>query len=345
MKTKDLLPEKMAVGPFFWEETDMIENWNDVHIVPEFSDQGVDCYRLAGGSFINEYYIVSEAETRKLMNHPEVVGYEVYASLVTATSQMMYYLKEQKKITSANILSILRGALNYPLEESCYKEHIRVHDISFMSSERVFGENDEMSLDIKYCKLTMVPNSTLMIGDIIASGETLVQCLRYVTDYYRKQGAKLRNILLFTIGGTQGIEILEKLTGEIRTYWPDFEGFITVYYEGVFSCYEEGDKGVSGINRALIDFYWKGGIVAPEFRRQTLSMQNPLFEKCTIYDGGARRYCLRDIARLTRAQRLSQDEGINLSGIARILVLEEENRQLRREVKRMQTGERFRRRP
>ena len=69
-----------------------------------------------------------------------------------------------------------------------------------------------------------------------------------------------------------------------------FEGFITVYYEGVFSCYEEGDKGVSGINRALIDFYWKGGIVAPEFRRQTLSMQNPLFEKCTIYDGGARRY-------------------------------------------------------
>ena len=170
----------------------MIENWNDVHIVPEFSDQGVDCYRLAGGSFVNEYYIVSEAETRKLMNHPEVVGYEVYASLVTATSQMMYYLKEQKKITSANILSILRGALNYPLEESCYKEHIRVHDISFMSSERVFGENDEMSLDIKYCKLTMVPNSTLMIGDIIASGETLVQCLRYVTDYYRKQGAKLR---------------------------------------------------------------------------------------------------------------------------------------------------------
>ena len=290
MKTKDLLPAKWQSVPFFREETDMIENWNDVHIVPEFSDQGVDCYRLAGGSFVNEYYIVSEAETRKLMNHPEVVGYEVYASLVTATSQMMYYLKEQKKITSANILSILRGALNYPLEESCYKEHIRVHDIRFMSSERVFGENDEMSLDIKYCKLTMVPNSTLMIGDIIASGETLVQCLRYVTDYYRKQGAKLRNILLFTIGGTQGIEILEKLTKEIRTYWPDFEGFITVYYEGVFSCYEEGDKGVSGINRALIDFYWKGGIVAPEFRRQTLSMQNPLFEKCTIYDGGARRY-------------------------------------------------------
>lgn len=268
----------------------MIDHWNQVQLLSEFSDQGVDCYRL-DGNFLNEYYVVSEAETRKLMNHPEVVGYEVYTSLVNATSQMMYYLKEQKKITSANILAILRGALNYPLEESCYREHIRVHDISFMSCERVFDESGAISgLAMKYCKLATVNNSTLMIGDIIASGETLVQVLRYVTDAYRRNNAKLRNIVLFTIGGTRGIELLERLTAEIREYWPGFEGFITVYYEGVFSCYEPGDLGVSGINRALIDFYWKGGIIAPAFRRQTLSMQNPLFEKCTIYDGGARRY-------------------------------------------------------
>ena len=61
-------------------------------------------------------------------------------------------------------------------------------------------------------------------------------------------------------------------------------------------------------------------------------------ELANIHPQTLRQY-LRDIARLTRAQRLSQDEGINLSGIARILVLEEENRQLRREVKRMQTGD------
>jgi hypothetical protein len=46
----------------------------------------------------------------------------------------------------------------------------------------------------------------------------------------------------------------------------------------------------SGINLPDVDFYWKGGIVAPEFRRETLSMCSPLFEKCIIYDGGARRY-------------------------------------------------------
>ncbi|MCI1984794.1 MAG: helix-turn-helix transcriptional regulator [Bifidobacteriaceae bacterium] len=51
--------------------------------------------------------------------------------------------------------------------------------------------------------------------------------------------------------------------------------------------------------------------------------------------GGARRYSLRDVQRLTQAQHLSQDESINLAGITRILALMEENRQLKRQVKRL----------
>ena len=108
-----------------------MKNWDNVVLVPEFDEQGVACYRLEGGDYENEYYVISEAESRKLLNTPEIVGYEVYNCLVSSTSQMLYYLKEQKKVTTANILSILRGALNYPLEEACYREHIRVHDISF----------------------------------------------------------------------------------------------------------------------------------------------------------------------------------------------------------------------
>ena len=56
-----------------------------------------------------------------------------------------------------------------------------------------------------------------------------------MTEHYRKQGAKLRNIILFTIGGFKGIEIMERLTEEFREFWPEFEGFIGVYYEGMFN--------------------------------------------------------------------------------------------------------------
>ena len=45
--------------------------------------------------------------------------------------------------------------------------------------------------------------------------------------------------------------------------------------------------------------------------------------------GRGRRYSLRDIATLREVQRLSQDEGVNLAGIKRILELEAEVERLR----------------
>jgi MerR family transcriptional regulator, heat shock protein HspR len=51
--------------------------------------------------------------------------------------------------------------------------------------------------------------------------------------------------------------------------------------------------------------------------------------------GGGRRYSLRDIATLREIQRLSQDEGINLAGIARILALKERVARLAEEVTRL----------
>lgn len=120
------------------------------------------------------------------------------------------FFMDSGRITNANILSILRCALNYPLEESCYREHVRVHDISFLSSERIFENEEVTGLEIRYSRLAMVPGSTLLTGDIITSGETLIHCLRYVLDYYRKNHASLRNIIIFTTGGTKAIEILEK---------------------------------------------------------------------------------------------------------------------------------------
>ena len=264
----------------------------NVRLVPSFDLDGVSAYHLEGGNFQNRYYVVSEEGTRKLLNSPEVVSYEVYTCLLKATGRMIRHFARREMLTSANILSILRGALNYPLEESCFNEGVRVHDISFLSSERVFHNDEIAGLEIKYSKLAMVPDSTLMIGDIVATGETLIHCLRYVTDHYRRHGAKLRNIILFTIGGDTGIKVMEELTSEIRSFWPDFEGFITVFYEGVFSCYQ--DKGVSGINLPNVDFYWKNGVIAPEYREQTLNRRDTLFEKCIIYDGGARRYEISD---------------------------------------------------
>ena len=48
-----------------------------------------------------------------------------------------------------------------------------------------------------------------------------------------------------------------------------------------------------------------------------------------------RRYSARDIARLRLVQRLSQDEGVNLEGIRRILTMQDELDELRRRLEDM----------
>lgn len=57
-----------------------MKNWDNVVLVPEFDEQGVACYRLEGGDYENEYYVISEAESRKLLNTPEICRFMRYTT-------------------------------------------------------------------------------------------------------------------------------------------------------------------------------------------------------------------------------------------------------------------------
>lgn len=248
---------------------------------------GADIYRLESDSFSNRYYIISTAGTRRLMASPEVVGFDAYSSMLEGTQAGISFIKSE--LTSpVDILTILRGGLNYPLEECCYRAGVQVNDMSFLSCERIIENGAIKGLDIKYDKLSISEDMILMIGDIVASGDTLRRCLDKVVDRFEKKGGSIRRIVFFTIGGTKAVFHMEALAERIRTVWPSFEGFDCFFYEGIFSVYE--DKGSTGVNTPDIDFYWNNGVVAPEFRNYVLDYGDALFEKCIIYDGGARRY-------------------------------------------------------
>jgi MerR family transcriptional regulator/heat shock protein HspR len=75
---------------------------------------------------------------------------------------------------------------------------------------------------------------------------------------------------------------------------------------------------LSGMHPQTLRQYDRLGLVVPRRRR-----------------GGGRRYSLRDVATLREIQRLSQEEGINLAGIARILSLQQQVDQLSAEVEKL----------
>ena len=245
-------------------------------------------YELHGPHFSNRYYLLSGAGTRQLMAYPEVVGFDSYLSMLPATVAALRHLFPQGKGGDVDILTILRGGLNYPVEEACFRNGIRVRDIHFVSCERIIENHIITGLDIKYEKIRVGRDRTLVIGDIIATGDTLRLCLGQVVDRFRRRGGSIRKIIFFTIGGTRAIDLMEKMAVEVREVFPEFEGFECFFYEGVFTVYE--DTGATGINVPDIDFGWKGGCITPEFRRFVLGHPYSLLEKCIIYDGGARRY-------------------------------------------------------
>ena len=243
-------------------------------------------YELSAPQFKSRFFIVSHAGTQRLMAYPEVVGFDAYLAMLPATTTAMGHLFPQGG--DLDILTILRGGLNYPVEEACHRCGIRVRDIHFLSCERVIVDQAITGLDIRYEKMRATHDRMLVIGDIIATGDTLRRCLSEVISHFREKDGSIRRIIFFTIGGTQAISLMEEMTPRIREVFPGFEGFDCFFYEGIFTVYR--DKGASGINTPDIDFGWKDGLVSPEFRGYVLDRPETLLEKCIIYDGGARRY-------------------------------------------------------
>ena len=266
---------------------------NGTSLSPLRYKNGTQLYVLDAPHLTNKYYVASNPSSTKLMMYPEVVGYDTYECTLAPTITALEYFKENNLTTKANILTILRGGLNYPLEEGCHKCGIQVDNMSFLSCERVISpERVITGLDIRYKKNHIDANATLLVGDIIATGDTLVKCINYIFDEYHQAGVQLRRMIFFTVGGTRAISVLEALTARARELWPSFQGIHCVFYEGIFSVYS--DHGVTGVNVPNIDFYWSAGIVAPEFRKAVITNGNAIYEKCIIYDGGARRYEIPD---------------------------------------------------
>lgn len=251
-----------------------------------FEDTNI--YKLVSPQLSNRYFVLSGPGTRELLSSPEVVGFPCYTALVPETVAALRFLLSTGLGGDFDILTILRGGLNYPLEEACAEAGIRVRDMHFVSCERIIENNVITGLEIKYEKLRPTPGRTLAVGDIIASGATLERCLDYVVGEFKRRGGSIRRMVFFTIGGTRAVELMEEMTPRLRELFPGFEGFDCFFFEGMFTVYD--GPGASGINVKDIDFGWNGGVVAPEFRNHVMEHPDSLFEKCIIYDGGARRY-------------------------------------------------------
>ena len=78
------------------------------------------------------------------------------------------------------------------------------------------------------------------------------------------------------------------MNNTLKQRWNNFEGIWTVFFEGIFTTYS--NVGITGLNLPGVDFVLNGGLLSLEFRLEITKKCYSIFEKCSIYDGGARRF-------------------------------------------------------
>ena len=233
------------------------------------------------------FFVLSHPDSSEILVSPEIIGLDFYLRLKQPTQNILQFVSVSLHLQSVCVLNIMRGGLNFPIEESSHNIGLSIEGVSFVTTERRTDENSS-SCRITDSKITLCNDATFVIGDIVASGDTLKETIRTMVHLYSLAKLRFKRVVLITFGTTETIRVVHEMHQEIREIWSDFEGITTFFYEGVFSAYN--DTGITGLNTPHIDFVSRGGFISPEYRQRMIDKKTGIFEKCAIYDGGDRRF-------------------------------------------------------
>ena len=102
------------------------------------------------------------------------------------------------------MFNVLRGGLNFGLRDALADAYDwNLHGSSFISAQRArVSQNPEEwhIIEKDYKKVYMPRVVSAVLGDVVASGTSLLHALHALLDAARQQGAELRSIVFFTIG-------------------------------------------------------------------------------------------------------------------------------------------------
>lgn len=233
------------------------------------------------------FFVLSHPDSSEILVSPEIIGLDFYLRLKQPTQNILQFVSTSLHLQSVCVLNIMRGGLNFPIEESSHNIGLSIEGVSFVTTERRTDENSS-SCRITDSKITLCNDATFVIGDIVASGDTLKETVRTMVHLYSLAKLRFKRIVLITFGTTETIRVIHEMNHEIRESWSDYEGITTFFYEGIFSAYN--DAGITGFNTPHIDFVPHGEFVCPEYRQRMIDKKSAIFEKCAIYDGGDRRF-------------------------------------------------------
>ncbi|MGL5920688.1 MAG: hypothetical protein ACRCZQ_09345, partial [Bacteroidales bacterium] len=196
------------------------------------------------------------------------------------------------------VYNILRGGLNFGLRDSLADAFgWNSHSSSFISAQRRRCKDNPEEWEIvegDYHKLYLKPVSSIVFGDVVATGTSLEHGMEILLDEVKNTGVSIRNIVFFTIGGIKTEEILSKMSVKLKEICPEFEGCYIVYIEGRFIVPDENTP--LHIKITGTDLIKRDALMAPEYIESQYEQAIYPLERCTIYDAGSRAFLVSEYA-------------------------------------------------
>jgi hypothetical protein len=227
------------------------------------------------------------------MNYPEVVNIdftEMMRNGITTALKGINRLESLSSIDSrfVNVFHILRGGLNFQVSSALNKAFgYKWHSSSYISSQRVLQEGKfEISEDF-YRKFIIPDQATIYTADIVASGVSLDNSLKYVDAYLDSKNYSIRNFIFITIGCMEAEKILRKWHRHFTEKYPGYSKTILCYLEGMFALATR-DIPLHNVipDTDLLRNYKLGALLTPEFEHSQFEKMIIALEACVIYDGG-----------------------------------------------------------
>lgn len=238
-------------------------------------------------------YVLSTPETRRCLNRPELTGTRFTDRMEAGITRLFErdhpadWIADQPDSQLA-VLNILRGGLNFPIRPALARAHGRSNPtVSFMSSQRRQTEEGWVVDENAYQKLRIRDGSTLLIGDVVATGTTLDHTLEFLADQGQQHNLSVPQLVLITVGSSRSREVLESHLEDLRSQL-DLESAHVVYLEARFGLEGRDDEHALGLPGT--DLLRSPALRSPEFEASLWQDPAHVLERCAIYDAGARSF-------------------------------------------------------
>lgn len=243
-------------------------------------------------------FVFSTAETRDIVNRPEVKGMEYTEKLEQGVMHLLQgflpHHFDDVKEEEANVLVFLRGGMNFGLRNALHRAYgWNVHRSSYMSSQRAKDDAGRWYIqEDSYRKLTVAKHSVVFCGDVVATGVTLEHGLRAFTRAVKEGGGSIRYFIFFTVGCHKAEKILNEFCKVWKKEFPDFQGADIFYVEGKFHLADS--KTPVSIKLQGTDLLRRDSLLPPAFIASQNASLAAALERCTIYDAGSRAYDMHE---------------------------------------------------